>query len=176
MNPDKLFFSKDKFIGQKKSFRIVVDGSKITLYSPVVYLPFGIEIYNGKHILNFEVETERNNDLYNFYALIYKMENILQNLGNNEIEDLNIKSNHQQIANLIKGKQFVPCIKNGLKGYLIRSYVNKGVEIKSNDGNNFFTMAQTKGKLAKVTLEIGNLWIMPDTYGYILNITDIIII
>ena len=33
MNPEKIFFSKDKFIGQKKSFRIVVDGSKITLYS-----------------------------------------------------------------------------------------------------------------------------------------------
>ena len=174
MNSNKLFFSKDKFIGQKKSYRIVSEGSKITLYTPLVYLPFGVETYNGKNILNFEIDTEKNNELYNFHALIYKLENILQNLGNNEIDDLNIKSNHQQIANLIKGKQFISCIKNGLKGYLIRSYVNQGIDIKSNN-DDYYTINQIKGKLVRITIDIGNLWIMPDTYGYILNITNIIV-
>ena len=187
MNPNKLFFSKDKFIGSKKSFRMVINGSKVSLFTPIIYIPFGIESYNGKHILNFEVDTERNNDLYNFYAQIYKIESVLQNLitpnintddenneTDNELIDENIKSNHLQIYNLIKGKQFVSCIKNGLKGYLIRSYVNQGIDIKSNN-NDFFSINQTKGKLAKLQIELGNLWIMPDTFGYILNITEITI-
>jgi len=174
MNPNQLFFSKDKFVGQKKSYRMVFEGSKLTLYTPFVYSPFGVETYNGKHILNFEVDTEKTNELYNFYALIYKFENILQNLENNEIDDLNIKKNHQQIFNLIKGKQFISCIKQGLKGYLIRSYVNQGIEIKSNN-DDYYTINQMKGKMVKLTIDIGNLWIMPDTYGYILNITNIIV-
>jgi hypothetical protein len=140
-----------------------------------VYLPFGMELYNNKHILNFEINIDKNNDSYNFYALIYKFENILQNLDKNEIDDLNIKTNHQNILNLIKGQQFVSCIKNGLKGYLIRSYINQGIEIKSNDGN-YFTFNQLKGQNVKLTIDIGNLWIMSDTYGYILNITNIIIL
>jgi hypothetical protein len=179
LNINKIFFSKDKTTGPKKSFRIVSDGSKIILYSPIIFIPFGIEYYNNKQILNIEVDSDKNNDLYNFYSLIYKIDHILQNLNNDTNNDLiydeTIRQNHKSIANLIQNKQFISCIKNGLKGYLFRTYIptNCGLNIHSSDNTETYTMNQIKGRYAKVTIEIGNLWIMPDTYGYILNITDI---
>ena len=184
-----IFFTKDKFIGNKKAFRISIDGTKMVFYSPPIYLPFGIEYYNGKPILNLEVEPTLNNDLYNFHSSIYQIDSMLNNIANNETEqrveqrveqeELQLtkiqKENRQYINQLIKGKQFISCIRSGKNGFLFRTYVKQGAVIKSIDGKNYYKLSELVGRKAKVTIELGNLWIMPETYGYVLNVTEITI-
>lgn len=178
-----VFFSSDKggSKNNKKSFRMVLNGKKAIYFSPLIYLPFGIESYAGKFILNLEINPEQSNEMYNFYSSLYQIDNILQNLSlttpteqtceTDQIQ--NDSDNRNQIKALVKGKQFTSCIRNGKNGFLIRTYVKQGISIHSKDNKEFYKMSELKGRNVWVELELGNLWIMPDSYGYILNVADI---
>lgn len=184
---ESTFFTKDKFIGNKKSFRMTISGKKINYVSPYVYIPFGAETYNGKQILNIEVNVDKNNNLYNFLSSISQIDNMLQNLqkditdeqtehyNENNIHNENKvqMDNKKYIKDLVKGKQFVSCIRNGKNGHLIRTYIKQGINIHSPDNKEFFKLSELKGRIAVVDIDLGNLWIMPDSYGYVLNVTDI---
>lgn len=166
---EELFFTREKSQGIKKVYRIAKDGSKINFKSPFVSAPFGIESYNNKPILNIELETDKDNEIYNFYTEILKIDTLIKNITIcNYIND-------ESIRDLIKGKQFVSCIRNGMKGYLIRTYVKQGINICSEDKKQTYSFSNVKGKKIMVSLDVGHLWIMNDTYGYILNVNEIII-
>lgn len=184
---ESIFFTKDNFTGNKKSFRMTNGGKKLNYVSPYVYIPFGVETYNGKQILNIEVNTDKNNNLYNFLSSISQIDNMLQNLQKDITDDQNEHYNENNIHNenkiqienkkyikdLVKGKQFVSCIRNGKNGHLIRTYIKQGINIHSPDSKEFFKLSELKGRIAVIDIDLGNLWIMPDSYGYVLNVTDI---
>jgi hypothetical protein len=156
------------FIREKRNYRIVINGSKHKIICPVIQSPFGIESYGNKQILNIEIDIE-NADLNDFYKNITNLDTNFQNI--NSIQNANIDVVKQDINK----KQFISCIRNSKKGFIVRTHIKTGAIYHSEDGKQFYTSKELKNKKLKPIIELGPLWITDDSYGYILYITDIIV-
>lgn len=154
-----------KYSGKNYSILDSKTKKKITLTSPPVSIPFGIETYNGHKIINFKIpDKNSSNVVNNFFASLVKLDTCFKNLCFNKFIPF-------RLSNDIKNKKYFSFIKNKrLKSPIIRSYLykfyNKYFNTDDIGGNN----VDSKYILQ---LEISSLWFTNDSYGVILSVSDI---
>jgi hypothetical protein len=134
---------------------------KIKITTPKIYVPFGIENFGNKLILNLEFSKYKtNNIVYNFHAIIKSLENY--------------------VINLNKGI-FVSCIKNRPDPYepLLRTNIKKyGKKILTNIVSKCNTKTLddiNKNSYVYFELELNNIWISNGKYGINWDILNIYI-
>jgi len=142
---------------------------KIILASPPLKIPFGIEIYNYKKLINFEfVKMDTNENMHNFYKNIRQLENHFAKMDTIEL----------------KNKQFVSCIKprpgnNGGDDFdpLLRIHLktrSDKILTTFHDKNNIMLMSlnDIKNKYTNCTIEVGVLWISYYNFGLTFYLND----
>lgn len=176
---NELYFMCEKQ-GRKNSktiYRALINGSTIKLKSPKLYIPFGGELYNGKMLLNFELDPEKNNECHNFFAKLSQIDIALRDILNENTDEdddqCKIKNIPQELIDDIKDKEFISCIRNGKNGYILRTHVKNGTTPYSHNKENHYTFTQIKGTYAYIELELHSVWTSKTSYGYVLYVTDI---
>lgn len=147
--------------------------TKIIFTTPEMYIPFGIEKYNNKYILNLELKFKNmNNESNNFYAYLKQLDLFFANL----IEIPKILP-HGMVAE-ITGKEYNSILKTSPSNFLFRVY-SKNPKIFMFDENGteiLCTSADIKDKNCICDIELDNLWTYGNKYGLVFNVTSIQII
>lgn len=117
-------------------------------------IPFGLEEYNGKYVLNFE--TDKNND---FNKLIEKLESEMNNLLENSFDLKSVLSKREGYNILCKGH--------------IKKNRNKIITKYIKDKNELSIFSLEKGKTYNLELEISGIWTFKNNAGYYINIINI---
>lgn len=143
------------------------ENKKPTIILENIDIPFGVETYEKKHILNIEINIKKNNQQYNYFAIISHFEKELADQNN-------IK--YDKLLRDIKGKGYYPNMRESKGGYIIRSHIFNTPEV--------FTMVSGKDKSIKnikdkrsmldvtkikgnIELELGTFWVNDNNYGYL---------
>lgn len=117
-------------------------------------VPFGLEEYNGKYVLNFEIGKNKE-----FEKMIMKLEGEINNLLENTFDVKSVLSKRDGYNILCKGH-----IKKN-RNKIISKY------IKENNELSIFSLE--KGKKYNLELEISGIWIYKNTAGYYINVINI---
>lgn len=167
INLNELKFKKLKQKTDVSNYLITnFENKKVTVILENIDIPFGVEIYEKKHILNIEINPKKSNQQYNYYAIISGFEQEISNLENFKYEKL---------LRDLEGKGYYPNIKKSKEGYIIRTHIFNTPEV--------FTMLSGKDKSvrnikdnrilqdvkkvrANIELELGTLWINDNNYGF----------
>lgn len=115
-------------------------------------VPFGLEEYNGKYVLNFEIDNE-------FNELMSKLESEIDNLLENKFILKSVFNKRDGYNVLCKGH-----IKKS-KNTIITKYIKDKREVSIFD--------LEKGKKYNLELEVSGIWIYKSNAGYYLNIINI---
>ncbi len=118
------------------------------------FIPFGLEEYNEKYVLNFEIGKNKE-----FNDLILKLEKEINNLLEN---NFSIKS----VLNK-RDKYDILC-----KSHIIKNR-NKIITKFIKDKNDISIFSLEKGKSYNLELEISGIWIYKNNAGYYINIINI---
>lgn len=142
-----------------KSFNQLVikdnnDYKKIIINLNNCYIPFGLEEYNDKFILNFEIGNNKE-----FYNLILKLENEINNLLENSFNVKSVLNKRDKYDTLCKGH----ILKNRNK--IITKFIKDKSELS------IFSLE--KGKNYNLELELSGIWIYKNNAGYYINIINI---
>jgi hypothetical protein len=134
--------------------------------SPIVYLPFGIENYNNKQIMNIDIKSQ-DKTTKPFLDTLIKL-------------DVYFRDNIKEIIPELEGLEYVSPIKkrnNIFNNYLIRTNIKKRgnmISTKCYENNEEITIFEIKKKShIKLKLEICNLWIYNNKYGITLDVVEI---
>ena len=156
INVETLRFTKCKGRGYNLQTNYSISGinGSIKIKMNNVYVPFGYESYNGKYILNFEINPEKNNYHYNLYAYLKAFEDEMKDINKIRIDD-------------ISGKEYFASIKESKAGYMMRAYISGNTEIYGyNKGEKILlTSDNIKNFFCNIELELGSLWINKNMYG-----------
>ena len=176
-----LFFLKTKNnykIFNRSQKNSVSLSEKLKFVSPILSIPFGVETYLGKEVLNIELTNlKKDNKIYNFYNMLKTIDNFFEKLSWNYKIQKGIKSAlPSDLLNLLKNKKYVSCIKNRPNNFdpLFRTHLKRNKKIMSSvffkfEDNNknkvIIATDELKGKKANFILELEFLWIKNDNYG-----------
>lgn len=141
----------------KKYFNIAHDGHQITINNLQCHIPFGVEKYNDKLLLNIElVETNENS---------------------------NILSKIDSIEKLIKSKfpnfGLMPCHKKSKLGCLLRTHYTKNTEcfiLKKNNEKMMIDKVNLNLADCEVNLSIKGVWFNDNNCGIYITIDSIRVI
>lgn len=141
---------------------------KIILTTSKLKIPFGIEKYNNKFIINFEFFKYNNDENVNaFFKKIQKIDNFFCRLS---LDDQIIKKVliPDKIKKELKARIYIPCIK--MRPTNFDPLVRLHLKYKNNNMiSNFNTDANTiKNKFCVCEIEIGSLWMTAKNYGILL--------
>jgi hypothetical protein len=154
--------------GKKKdniNYLILDNAKKITISLKNINIPFGVELYKNKKVINIEINDKDSNDLYNECIEILSFEKYLSEKKFN---------NQFNITNDVMEKQYYHNIRQSLKGYIIRCYIeNAKIYTIQNDYEILINDDCLKNTKCDVILELGNLWINEINYGIIWYIKEI---
>ena len=141
-------------------------GKNITFNIDNVNIPFGTEKYEGKYILNIEL-LQDNNEHHNFISKFESIENDAKNMAFENI-NLNIIQN-------IKGKGFIPTVKQSLKGHIIRTHFdNPDIYVLKKDNEKLYLdESNLKNTECKIILLLSGIWFTDNNFGLLWNIDDI---
>lgn len=143
------------------------ENKKYTIVLEDVDIPFGVETYEKKHILNIEINQKKNNKHYNYFAAISGFESTLT-------DSKNVK--YEKLARDIEGKGYYPNIRESKGGHIIRCHIfttpsvfqmvsGKDKYIKNiKDKRSMLDVEKVK---ANVELELGTFWVNDNNYGYL---------
>jgi hypothetical protein len=141
-------------------------------------IPFGIELYNKKSIINIEVELNNNNTRYNEIVKLNQLENYIRESKYRSYNFKKTIENKELYSNIKKidknnDKVFLRChIKKDIK--ILNNCLKKSSiceEMKTTNNINSYKIVEDK--TYRVILEIGNIWITGDKYGILLYILEI---
>jgi len=130
--------------------------NNINFYLDNVLLPFGLEEYKGKYLINFELTENNNKEFLNYINNLE--ENILKNLFKKRTLKKLIKENKVCKGNIKKNKNKI----------ITKLSIN-------NQDMSIFQLKNKKNILAKLKIEISGLWVYENNYGIFININEIII-
>jgi hypothetical protein len=174
-------FSKIYLVPEKKGgYRVTYNMSKLKLITPAIYIPFGVENFNGKDILNLEVQ-KKTNDGINFINTMNTFDRIYHQFSDKSIIDENNKLPFVNIPQFfpkeMSGKSYVTFFKPSSLGRIVRTHLGKNTEIyKIIDGAKIpVSFSELKGKNAICEIELNNLWIYGVTYGLVWGVSKIIV-
>lgn len=172
LNIEDIFMIKEK----NGSYRLSNRGNKIKLFTPIGIFPFGIEVFNKKEILNFEIFND-NNDANNFISLIDNIENIFSQYTNKQT--FQFKNMHPEYKSDVAYKTYMPILKKSLKGYILRCHFDNTQIYKENCSNNkvtkeYLSKNDLKNGKYKCEIEISNIWNFMASYGLKIKINSII--
>lgn len=173
----KYNFYNLKFIKERNNYKIIYrenyslnNGERILFKSPTMKIPFGLEKYLHKEILNLEfTNCDKDNEMYNFFTQMKQIDKFMKKLS--YMNDNMITEIPKDILESIKDKKYMPCIKYRPNKFdnLLRVHVKKqGNKIltKFVDQNNNPVFSDTlKEKSGHFILELAFLWISKDNYG-----------
>lgn len=155
---DEILISSEKS-NFYKLFTSVNDNPKpIRLILDKVNIPFGMEEYNNKYVINFEMNDSEN--CIRYMETIKKLEKNIGNLIENE--NIDIKS-------ALKERDDLPI--------LSRAYVkknrNKIITVYKEDDKECSIFSMTKNIFYQVEIEISGIWKYNNTGGLFLNIISL---
>jgi hypothetical protein len=171
-------FKEIAFYNNKKSYNIFIYKEmmkEIIFNTPKLNIPFGIEDYNNKKIVNLEFKNiESNNNIYNLYSNIKNVELFFENLiENSKIINRDLPNN---LLNDIKNKQFISCIKEK-KNFdpLFRTHLKKIkkkylTNFKNKNNNEEIIYSNIKKMNGIFSICLKSLWISNESYGLIWNL------
>lgn len=158
----KLHFKKTKDM----NYMIFTDSGKPMIKLEKVYLPFGIEYYNKKQILNIEMYPNKNNTHNNLYSLITFLEK--------EFEEKNINDN--QLKNNLTNLDYHCGLKEtNMNSVHFRTYMSQNPEIYTYIGKfkENVTQSSVKQRICNIEVELGTLWTNETSYGIIWYVKSI---
>jgi len=182
---NQIHFKKFKY-----SYGIFSNKKKIVLKTPKLLVPFGVENFNSKYLINVELFDQKdNNEIYNYYNHNQKPEKYPDDQTKNVITFyevlkqidqfmINIPENDQmsdEIKNLVKDKFYMSCIKKKKKlNPLLRLHLKKskyGIisEFYDKNSNNVNPNSLKKLKMVCI-IEIGSMWCNKINYGITFNL------
>jgi len=130
------------------------DYKKIRINLKDCFIPFGLEEYNDKYVLNFEIGKNKE-----FKEMIMKLEREVNNLLENTFDVKSVLSKRENYDILCKGH----IVKNRNK--IITKFIK--------DGNELSIFDLDKGNTYNLELEISGIWIYKNNAGYYINIINI---
>jgi len=164
----------------KKNFKIYhikYDPSKIyeiiSIKTLSMGIPFGIEKYNYKNILNIEFSKMNNdNAMYNLYSTISQIDKFFARLSYDKSIINKIRISKKVLQN-ISGKSYVPSVRTRPHKFdpLLRTYV-KSNAIFHDTLNRYVEKKDIKSKSGIFILNLDSLWISKYNYGLIWFIID----
>lgn len=175
-----------RFISQKGgSYRIkYIDNqdkyTNIIYKTPIIKVPFGVEEYAKKDIINLEfTDYQKNNDVFNFITQIEQLDDFLSRLQN--IDDNNdeffsksfVFNINKDVLYDIKGKQYVSCIRRnkGIYDPSLRTHLRKKgktIQSKVYKQKEQISVFDIKKHFGFFTIELGTLWTSSDQYGLVI--------
>jgi hypothetical protein len=168
INLQNLKFKKIKEKTDVTNFLITdFENKKKSIILENVIIPFGVETYEKKNILNIEIEPKKNNSHYNYYAVISNFESELT-------KPENIK--YEKLSREVTNKGYYPNIRESKGGYIIRSHVFTTPEVFTMVSGRDKTIKNLKDKRtmldivrtrANIELELGTVWVNDNNYGFL---------
>jgi hypothetical protein len=134
-----------------------------------VFIPFGVEKFNNKYILNLEFEIKSN--IHNNY--ISTLSNLESKIINKKYEtEVNIES-------CLVNKKFLTSLKTSILGHILRAHISDSTEVyilKKDSTHMSIDKDNLKGTNVNIELTLKGIWINDDTYGFYWNTNKIQII
>ena len=149
-------------IKNKTFINVLTDNKKIKFTLNNVVIPFGVEIYNQKEIVNIEIQP-KNNELYNYISIIESIENKIKT----------------STIDILKNKNLIPTIKDSKYGKILRTHLSNDPEIyiKSKSDSKINLMkTNLKKSESNVTISLKGIWLKDESYGlfWSLSVCEII--
>jgi hypothetical protein len=158
-----------------KQLRCVLKNKKfISIFAPEtikfklenIFLPFGVESFNNKYILNLEFESSSN--LHNNYisTLLTFEKKILEKKYETEIN----------IESLLINKKFVSSIKDSKLGKIVRAHISDSTNVfilKKDSSKMNIDKENLKGTSTNIELTLKGLWVNDDSYGFYWNVNSV---
>lgn len=165
LNLDDLIFVKSKG-GKAKSYEketyiiLTKDNKKKTITLKNILIPFGIEEYQGKSIINIEINPKKNNNSYNTHCILTTFENSLKTL----VEKKDITND---LRESLEGKGYYDNMRESKNGYIIRTQTYGTPSVTTNlfGEKMSASISDIKKSVSNVVLELGSLWITDTHYG-----------
>jgi hypothetical protein len=157
----KLKFKKTKdCIGAiTKNYSITnFKNEKIKILLKNINIPFGYEDYNGKKVLNIEINPKKYNEHNNIKSFISAFESEFADINNFHGSDLKTD---------LTGKGYYNNMRDSKQGSIIRCLIFSQPEIYANIGK-FKTLMTSKDiekTISNIEIELGTLWITENNYG-----------
>lgn len=134
-----------------------------------VYLPFGVESYNGTEILNVTTKI-LDNYQHNFFVGMREIDERMKALMDKnvpfDLTDLEYKP-------IVIENHYTDNEGNPDMRYFIRAHLTAGVKIRHKSYFGNYDKKALKGKQCNITFDIGSLWTNQEKYGCTVYITDI---
>ena len=151
--------NKIEFQIKTKTFiNVLYENKKIKFNLNNIVIPFGVEIYNSKEIVNIEIQPN-NNESYNYISIIESIENKIKNSS----------------LDMIKNKNLITSIKDSKYGKILRTHLIKDPEIyiKSKTDTKINLMkTNLKNSVSNVNISLKGIWIKDDSYGLYWSLSE----
>ncbi len=134
-----------------------------------IFIPFGVETYNNKYILNIEFENKSN--IHNNYL------STLTNLENKIINK--IYKTEVNIESCLVNKKFITSLKPSVLGNILRTHISDTTNIyilKKDSSKMQLDKENLKGTSVNIELTLKGIWINDETYGFYWNVGNVQII
>lgn len=180
----------DKIIDNLKYLRLIPTKYNYALYfnpktkirftTPPMNVPFGIEKYNNKFIINLELKFKNiSNDANNFFAYLKQLDLFFRNLTNTAYilpQGMDSELSNKEYNSLLKISPSNFIFRVNSKKPKIFINPNSGVNQDDHEREILCTSDDIKNKQCICEIELDNLWIYGSKYGLIFNVTSIEII
>lgn len=176
---------------KKKSHGIYHNNKKIVFNTPPMLIPFGIEEYNDKMIMNLEFINYEKGMMKRFYDDIVKLDNYFKKINTIENHENIIKLENKEYKSMVKIRNnFPPHLRVHLKknkNMIITKFYSNEKEhrkyetINKQGHNNYYGkplsyMDIKKGDKCIAEIELTSIWNHEKSYGLLFSVKKIIII
>lgn len=154
-----------------KGYRIFVKGEKYKFLTEKCTIPFGVEKYSNKDIVNLEFDVTDNN-AHNYVALIRDIDKIFGKINKNERTYMKVPYG---IHREFEKTYYTPSLRNRENNKIHhRCHLKKGVIHSSLcKTNNNEPNEQIEPKYIKGEIVLDHIWKHKDMYGLVWMLTDI---
>jgi hypothetical protein len=145
-------------IKNKTFINVLSDNKKIKFMLNNIVIPFGVEVYNQKEIVNIEIQP-KNNESYNYISIIESIENKVKNSN----------------IDIFKNKNLISSIKDSKYGKILRTHLisDPSIYIKSKTDSKINLMkTNLKNSESNVNISLKGIWIKDDSFGLYWSLSD----
>lgn len=179
MDCTQIDFTKMFLMSERGGYRITYNMKKLAIKTPIVFSPFGVELYNKKEVLNIEIQ-KLGNEQQNFTHGMNMIDVFYNHFSDESLKETNqIPFTSPQVyailAKELNGKAYTSFLRDSNKGKHVRTHITKNTDIyKMVDGKKIYaTKSEIKGKQIICEMELSNIWYYGVAYGLTWNMTKI---